>query len=197
VKPLLNNCKIVLIGLCAVILAACSGNSEIPDTTNWELADFQFINQENEQVGLEDLKGEITVANLIFTNCTTVCSPMTANMARLQRMAEEEKLDVQFLSFSVDPEVDNPEVLKEFGGNFQADFTNWNFLTGYSQKEIEKFGQENFKTIVAKPKNGGEVVHGTSFYLIDQEGTIIKNYNGLDVPYEEILEHIEILQQQQ
>ncbi|WP_339149818.1 MULTISPECIES: SCO family protein [unclassified Sutcliffiella] len=187
----------VIIGLCAVILAACSGNSEIPDTTNWELADFQFINQENEQVGLEDLKGEITVANLIFTNCTTVCSPMTANMARLQRMAEEEKLDVQFLSFSVDPEVDNPEVLKEFGGNFQADFTNWNFLTGYSQKEIEKFGQENFKTIVAKPKNGGEVVHGTSFYLIDQEGTIIKNYNGLDVPYEEILEHIEILQQQQ
>ncbi len=191
---MLKNCKIFLIGLSAVILAACS---EIPDKTNWELADFQYINQENEQVGLEDLKGEITVANMIFTNCTTVCSPMTANMARLQKMAAEENLDVQFLSFSVDPEVDTPGVLKEFGENFQADFSTWDFLTGYSQKEIEEFGPANFKTIVAKPKNGGEVVHGTSFYLIDQEGIIIKSYNGLDVPYEEILEHIEILENQQ
>lgn len=193
---MINNCKILLIGLCSVILAACSG-SEIPDKTNWELANFQYINQQNEQVGLEDLKGEITVVNMIFTNCTTVCSPMTANMARLQKMAEEKKLDVQFLSFSVDPEVDSPEVLKEFGENFQADFSNWDFLTGYTQKEIEEFGRDNFKTIVAKPKNGGEVVHGTSFYLIDQEGIIIKSYNGLDVPYEEILEHIEILENQQ
>ncbi|MCM3617236.1 SCO family protein [Sutcliffiella horikoshii] len=194
---MLKNYKIIIIGFCAAILAACSGNSSIPDTTNWELGEFQYINQDGEQVGLEDLKGEVTVVNLIFTNCTTVCSPMTANMARLQRMAGEEELDARFLSFSVDPEVDSPEVLKEFGENFQADFTTWDFLTGYSQTEIEKFGPENFKTIVAKPKNGGEVVHGTSFYLINQDGIIIKSYNGLDVPYEEILEHIKILEDQQ
>nr|WP_205831559.1 SCO family protein [Bacillus sp. RO2] len=157
------------------------------------MANFQYINQDNEQVSLENLKGEVTVANMVFTNCTTVCSPMTANMARLQRMANEEQLDVNFLSFSVDPEVDTPEVLKGFGNNFEADYTSWDFLTGYTQKEIEEFGMENFKTIVAKPKNGGEVVHGTSFYLIDQEGTIIKSYDGLDVPYEDILEHVEIL----
>lgn len=194
---MLKNYKIIIIGFCAAILAACSGNSSIPDTTNWELGEFQYINQDFEQVGLEDLKGEVTVVNLIFTNCTTVCSPMTANMARLQRMAGEDELDARFLSFSVDPEVDSPEVLKEFGENFQADFTTWDFLTGYSQTEIEKFGPENFKTIVAKPKNGGEVVHGTSFYLINQDGIIIKSYNGLDVPYEEILEHIKILEDQQ
>nr|WP_245839969.1 SCO family protein [Sutcliffiella horikoshii] len=190
-KHVLNYSKILVIGLSAVILAACGGN--IPDTTDWKLANFKYINQDNEQVSLEDLKGEVTVANLVFTNCTTVCPPMTANMARLQRMADEEQLDVQFLSFSVDPEVDSPEVLKEFGDNFEADYTSWDFLTGYTQEEIEAFGMDNFKTIVAKPKNGGEVVHGTSFYLIDQEGTIIKSYDGLDVPYEEILEHVEIL----
>lgn len=193
---MLKNSRILLVGLCAIILAACSGNSDIPDKTDWVLGDFNYINQNNEEVGLDNLKGNITVANMVFTNCTTVCSPMTANMARLQRMANEENLDVQFLSFSVDPEVDTPEVLKEFGENFQADFSSWDFLTGYTQREIEEFGRENFKTIVAKPKNGGEVVHGTSFYLIDQEGTIIKSYDGLDVPYEEIVEHIEILQNQ-
>ena len=52
---MLNNSKIIVIGLCSVILAACSFNSEIPDTTDWELANFQYINQDNEQVSLEDL----------------------------------------------------------------------------------------------------------------------------------------------
>ncbi|QFT89283.1 hypothetical protein FIU87_11540 [Bacillus sp. THAF10] len=176
------------------ILAGCS--QDIPDKTNWELADFQFTNQDGKSFGLDNVKGNITVANLIFTNCTTVCSPMTANMAKLQKMADEKELNVQFLSFSVDPEVDKPDVLKEFSGRFTEDLSNWNFLTGYSQQDIESFGQENFKTIVAKPKDGGEVVHGTSFYLIDQEGVIIKSYDGLDVPYEEILKHIEILEKQ-
>jgi protein SCO1/2 len=142
------------------------------------------------------MKGDITIASLIFTSCTTVCSPITANLAKLQRMSDEEGLDVHFLSFSVDPEVDTPEKLKEFGNQFEADFTKWNFLTGYSQEDIETFGPENFKTIVAKPKNGGEVVHGTSIYLIDQEGTIVKSYDGLDVPFEEILEHVKTLQEQ-
>ncbi|CAG9621985.1 SCO family protein [Sutcliffiella rhizosphaerae] len=185
---------LILIIVLSLFLAGC--NSQIPDKTNWELDDFQYINQENEPFGLNDLKGDITVATLIFTNCTTVCSPMTANMAKLQRMADEKELDAHFLSFSVDPEVDTPEVLKEFSSRFDADLSNWNFLTGYTQKEIETFGPENFKAIVAKPKNGGDVVHGTSFYLINQEGVIIKSYDGLNVPYEEILKHIEILENQ-
>ncbi|MGD6831654.1 SCO family protein [Sutcliffiella halmapala] len=181
-----------------LLLAACGtpGKEGIPDATDRELEDFSYTNQEGNTFGLKDMKGDITVASLIFTSCTTVCSPITANLAKLQRMSMEEGLDVHFLSFSVDPEVDTPEKLKEFGNQFEADYTKWNFLTGYSQEEIETFGPENFKTIVAKPKNGGEVVHGTSIYLIDQEGTIVKSYDGLDVPFEEILEHVKILQEQ-
>lgn len=181
-----------------ILLASCGtpGKEGIPDATDWELGDFSYTNQEGNTFGLKDMKGDITVASLIFTSCTTVCSPITANLAKLQRMSEEKGLNVHFLSFSVDPEVDTPEKLTEFGNKFEADYTKWNFLTGYSQEQIETFGPENFKTIVAKPKNGGEVVHGTSIYLIDQEGTIVKSYDGLDVPFEEILEHVKILQEQ-
>lgn len=177
-----------------LLLTAC-GSNKIPNATNWELADFEHINQDNEPFGLSDLKGNITVATLIFTNCTTVCSPMTANMAKLQVMAADQQLPVQFLSFSVDPERDDPETLKEFAERFDADFNNWNFITGYSQKYIEEFGQKNFKTWIVKPKNDphAEVIHGTSFYLIDQNGIIVKSYDGTDVPYEEILDHIQIL----
>jgi protein SCO1/2 len=199
VSCLKKRIKVLSILLVLTLLLAACGTPEkegIPDATDRKLGDFSYTNQEGNTFGLKDMKGDITIASLIFTSCTTVCSPITANLAKLQRMSDEEGLDVHFLSFSVDPEVDTPEKLKEFGNQFEADFTKWNFLTGYSQEDIETFGPENFKTIVAKPKNGGEVVHGTSIYLIDQEGTIVKSYDGLDVPFEEILEHVKTLQEQ-
>ncbi|MEA3321500.1 MAG: SCO family protein [Bacillota bacterium] len=47
---------------------------------------------------------------------------MTAKMSKLQKKTEEEGLDVQYLSYSVDPEVDTPEVLKEFGSRFDINY---------------------------------------------------------------------------
>ncbi|TRY26199.1 SCO family protein, partial [Geobacillus sp. LEMMJ02] len=72
----------------------------------------------------------------------------------------------------------------------------WHLLTGYTQQDIERFAQKNFKAVVKKPQEGDQVIHGTDFYLVDQNGTIVKYYSGLnDVPYEEILKHIDMLQE--
>uniref|UniRef100_C5DAR9 Electron transport protein SCO1/SenC n=1 Tax=Geobacillus sp. (strain WCH70) TaxID=471223 RepID=C5DAR9_GEOSW len=179
--------------LVIVLLAACG--KTIPDAKNWPVDDFTYTDQNGKPFGLKDLKGKVWVADFIFTNCETVCPPMTANMAKLQKKAKEKGFDVEFVSFSVDPEVDTPEKLKEYVKKFNGDLSNWHLLTGYSQQEIEKFAEKNFKTIVKKPKNEDQVIHGTEFYLVDQNGTIVQTYSGVqDVPYEKILEHIEILQ---
>lgn len=183
----------MLLLLSIVLLAACG--KTIPDAKNWPVDDFTFTDQNGQSFGLSDLKGKVWVADFIFTNCETVCPPMTANMAKLQDMVKEEGLDVEFVSFSVDPEVDTPEKLKEYAKKFNADLSNWHFLTGYSQEEIETFARKNFKAIVQKPKQGDQVIHGTDFYLVDQQGKIVKYYSGIsNVPYEEIIKHIKALQ---
>jgi protein SCO1 len=185
--------KRMLLLLAIVLLAACG--KTIPNAKDWPIADFTFTDQNGESFGLKDLKGKVWVADFIFTNCETVCPPMTAHMAKLQKKAKEKGLEVEFVSFSVDPEVDTPEKLKEYAKKFDGDLSNWHLLTGYSQQEIEKFAEKNFKTIVKKPENEEQVIHGTEFYLVDQNGTIVQTYSGAqDVPYEKILEHIEILQ---
>ncbi|WP_110112253.1 SCO family protein [Bacillus sp. CGMCC 1.16541] len=184
---------VAMMSFVLVALTACS--SDIPDRLDWKLDDFSFVNQEGETVSKESLKGEVWVADFIFTNCETVCPPMTANMTKLQKMAKDEGLDVRFVSFSVDPEEDSPEKLKEFASQFDADLTKWDFLTGYTQDEIQDFALDNFKTIVQKPKNEDQVIHQTSFYLVDQEGQVVKDYSGVsDTPYEEIIDHIKTLQ---
>ena len=178
-----------------IVLSAC-GQSGIKDALNWELADFKYTNQDNKEFGLKDLEGKVWVADFIFTNCEDVCMPMTANMKKLQDLAEKEGIEnIEFVSFSVDPKVDTPEVLKEFASTYNADFSNWHFLTGYSQEEIEKYAMDYFKTIVKKPQTGDQVIHGTDFYLVDQNGNVMKYYTGLnEIPLEEIMNDIKALQ---
>ena len=184
-----------LVSMIFLALTACNSN-EIPNAKNWDIEEFTFTNQEEESFSKEDLRGKVWVADFIFTSCETVCLPMTYNMSKLQKMLKDEGIqDVELVSFSVDPEVDKPDVLKAYGDQFNVDYTNWHFLTGYKQQEIEQFARESFKTIVVKPQNTDQVTHGTDFYLVDQNGKIVQDYTGLqEIPFEDIIEHIKILQ---
>ncbi|RHB50446.1 SCO family protein [Exiguobacterium sp. AM39-5BH] len=189
--------KWMLIGLISLmaVLAACG--QEIEDPLNWEIESFDYMNQNEEMVSLDDLKGKVWMADFVFTNCETVCPPMTYNMTKLnEALVEEGVEDVQFVSFSVDPTVDTPDKIKEFMANYDLAKADWQFLTGYSQQEIEAFAQQNFKALVRKPSEGTQVDHATWFYLVDQDGKIIKAYQGFqDVPIEDIVNDIKILQE--
>lgn len=188
--------KIILVAFMSlfVVLAACS--NEIEDPLNWDIESFDYMNQEEEQVSLADLNGKVWMADFVFTSCETVCPPMTFNMSKLNdALVEEGVEDVQFVSFSVDPTVDTPEKIKAFMADYDLAKADWQFLTGYSQEEIETFAQENFKALVRKPEEGTQVDHATWFYLVDQDGKIVKAYPGFqDVPYEDIINDIKILQ---
>ncbi|MFE4351429.1 SCO family protein [Peribacillus butanolivorans] len=184
------------IGTTVLLLLTACGSSGVPDAKNWDLENFSYIDQEGEPFSKSDLKGKVWVTDFIFTSCDDVCLPMTSNMSKLQQMLKDEGIsDVEFVSFSVDPEIDKPDVLKKFGDQFNVDYGNWHFLTGYGQEEIEQFALENFKTLVKKPENEDQVIHQTSFFLVDQDGKIIQEYTGLqDIPFDEIIKHIKILQ---
>lgn len=174
-----------------LLITACGQGIKNP--LNWEISNFTFKNQEGKDFGLTDLKGNVWIADFIFTNCTTVCLPMMSNMAELQGKLKGEGLNIELVSFSVDPEVDTPKVLKEYAKNYNADLSSWNLLTGYSQKTIEDFALKNFRTVAQKPDTSNQVIHGTSFYLIDTEGKVVKEYSGLEFPIDEIIKDVKLL----
>jgi cytochrome oxidase Cu insertion factor (SCO1/SenC/PrrC family) len=82
-----------------------------------------------------DLIKDKTVAiNFIFTNCTTICPPLAATFARVQKeMGDKAGKDVHFISISVDPLTDTPERLKAWGAKFKAE-DGWTFVTGEKQQ---------------------------------------------------------------
>lgn len=71
---------------------------------------------------------------------------------RATKKLKAENIDVRIVSFSVDPENDKPKQLKKFAANYPLSFDNWDFLTGYSQSDIEAFALKSFKAIVKKPE---------------------------------------------
>ncbi|WP_226530528.1 SCO family protein [Metabacillus niabensis] len=186
--------KVLVLGIFLLVLTACGNQSPIKDPLNYEVQSFSYTNQNNDPLSLDDLKGTVWVANFIFTNCETVCPPMTAHMSELQQKMKSEGVNARIISFSVDPEHDTPEKINEFTAPYSISFENWDFLTGYSQKEIEEFARESFKTIVQKPKNSDQVLHGTSFYVVDQNGVVMKDYNGVEnPPYDQMIKDIKAL----
>lgn len=163
------------------ILSACSDPyKEIEPNMDEKVADFNFTTQNNESLSLEDLKGTWWIADFVFTNCTTVCLPMSTNMSALQDKLAEENIDVQLVSFSVDPDYDQPEVLREYAEDYEADLSNWTFLTGYDFQTIRELSIKSFRSPLPVPDEGDDqVMHGTLFYLVTPEGQIIKSYDGV------------------
>jgi len=83
------------------------------------------------------IKGKTVAINFIFTNCTTICPPLAATFARVQKdLGDKAGRDVHFISISVDPLTDTPERLKAWGAKFKAG-DGWTFVTGEKQ-EIDK-----------------------------------------------------------
>lgn len=162
-----------------LILLSCSTNPPVEK----QIAPFTFTNQHGKPFGSEDLAGQIWIAQFLFTSCQTVCPKMATEMVALQERLAEEGIEATFVSFTVDPEIDTPDVLKQYMANFTDKDNQWYMLTGYTQTEIEIFAREQFQTIVQKPSSSNQVLHGTNFYLIDQEGYIRNEYHYIDQNY--------------
>lgn len=175
-----------------IVIQGCAPKLPIETNVKEKVADFSFINQDEQPIGLDDLKGNWWIADFIFTNCTTACLPMSANMSMLQERISEEGLAVQLISFSVDPDFDSPEVLQEYGEQYGADFSRWNFLTGYDFNTIKQLSVKSFRAFLQAPDDGSDqFTHDTRFFLVDPDGNIVKGYNGLEsVSVEEIMDDL-------
>ncbi len=103
------------------------------------IPDVEVLDQEGHALHFySDLvKGKTVAINFIFTNCTTICPPLAATFARVQKeMGDKVGKDVHFISISVDPLTDTPERLKAWGAKFKAG-DGWTFVTG-NKPEMDK-----------------------------------------------------------
>ena len=139
-----------------------------------KIPNFKLTNQIGVAVTDEDLRGNIWLADIIFTRCAGPCPIMSGKMADLQRQIPND-WPVKFVTLTTDPKFDTPEVLNSYAKRFDADYKRWYFLTG-TMEEILKLAVEGLK-LTAIPKTASDqadqndlFIHATVFVLVDGAG---------------------------
>lgn len=96
------------------------------------IPDVELLDQDGRTVHFytDLVRGKVVAVQFIFTTCTTICPPLGATFARVQKeLGERAGRDVHLISVSVDPATDTPERLKAWGAKFHA-AEGWTFVTG-------------------------------------------------------------------
>lgn len=156
-----------------LMLSASCGSREEPLLELAALPSFELTAQSGAPFGLDQVRGHVSVANFIFTSCPSICPALTAKMSDLQRRFAG-LTDVRLVSFSVDPERDTPERLREYGARYGANADRWSFVTGRTD-ELRRVVTEGFRVAMGDRTPVGEhydIAHGGHFVLIDRSGTI-------------------------
>lgn len=149
------------------------------DTLYHTVPDFEFINQENQQITQKILENKVTVVNFIFTSCPTICPKQTKQLQEIQEKTKGLN-NYQQLSFTVDPKRDSPEILKQFGKKYHANFSNWHFLRA-DQKIVYNLGMNGFYLGMGKDNLAeGGFFHSSNLVLIDQNKHIRGMYDSFD-----------------
>jgi cytochrome oxidase Cu insertion factor (SCO1/SenC/PrrC family) len=136
------------------------------------VADFSLTNQDGHAVSLTALRGQVWVADVIFTRCAGPCLKMSRQMKQLQESLPA-KSHAKLVTLTTDPDFDTPPVLKKYAQRFGADGNRWLFLTGTKQQLMSlEIDSLKLTAIEKKPPERDSPVdlfiHSTIFVIIDK-----------------------------
>ena len=166
--------------------------SAISSCSKHDIDDEVFINQMGQGVRLRDFKGKVVLMNFIYTSCDNKgCDALSLQFLRLQlRLRDSTDKNLFFLSVSIDPEKDTPEVLKTYAQKFKVDPNAWFFLTG-SPGAVERLMKKY--AVVWKTDPDGKRHHRVVMALLDRDGRKAAEYNDYNYDTEKIIEDIKNL----
>ncbi len=137
---------------------------------------FAFADTDGRVIGESVLRGHVWIADFIYTRCTTMCPIITAKMSLLRRSIPS--ADLRFVSFSIDPEYDTPDVLKAYAARWNED-PRWLLLSPPATQiaEFAKAMKVPFEhtSIPREP-----ILHTSLFFLVDRGGRVRGIYGSLD-----------------
>ena len=135
---------------------------------------FQLMDQNNDPFDSATLAGKPYLVSFFFASCPGICRDLNRQVQRLNDQLKKE--DVTFVSVSVDPENDTPEVLHRYAQDYDAQSPRWAFLTDQLYK-IKELGEHIFRVEIAKE------FHTENILLVDKWGRYRDRFKWND-PYD-------------
>lgn len=138
---------------------------------------FSLTDQNNQPFTSDDLKGQVWIADFIFTRCQGPCPLLTRKMAQVQKALAN--TPVKLLTITVDPAYDTPPVLKEYATRFGADERQWTMATAGDEARLQTLARALHIGVIPATDTQ-PILHSTYFILVDRQGKIRGYYSGED-----------------
>jgi len=181
----------------ALIGGTVSAGSEVPSSRLAVIRQapaFNLTTENDKPLRMADLRGKVLLVSFIFTTCNGSCPATTHRMGQVQAALKSRGLwkkgDVAFLSISLDPARDTPEVLRSYMRLYDVNSAHWTFLTGPAERVQKTIADWD---MWARPAPSGQLDHPSRIYLVDRQGRIREIYNLAFLKPEWVMEDIELL----
>jgi protein SCO1 len=145
---------------------------------------FELTERSGQTISNKDLLGKVWVASFVFVRCTGPCPSVTATMARLQSELDLANTpDLRLVTFTVDPERDTPEDLRQYAEHYQAHPERWLFVRAGNEAEMHQLAQDGFfigvnRSTSENPPAGQEFDHSTRLVVVDKQGRVRGFFDG-------------------
>lgn len=158
--------------------SCCSSEEggEFTDNSIYQL-ESEWINQDNKEFRLSNLKGKPVVLTMFFASCTYACPILVNDMKNIESSLPGSMNDYNFVLVSIDPERDTPEALKNFADAKNLDNKRWTLLTGSGDDIMELAALMGFRY---KKEPDGSYSHSNMILVLNEEGEITHQHNGLN-----------------
>lgn len=146
-------------------------------------ADYALVDQHGAPFTPATLRGKVWVAGFVFTHCPSICPTVTKAMADLRGRFDRLGLEIEMVSFTVDPARDTPEVLAAYAVESGADNPRWRFVTG-KPDDVVALVRHGFYLGVGPAKPTGvdnmyDISHSSQLALVDGEGNV-RGFYGIE-----------------
>ena len=138
---------------------------------------FALMSQEGKPVSLVGLRGKVVAVSFLYTACPDICPLLTQKLVEVQdALGEDFGKKIAFVSITVDPEHDTPEMLKDYAAAWEAKTAGGSFLSG--PPEAVRDVVRRYGVYVAKTADGG-IDHTLLTSIIDPRGVLRVQYLGM------------------
>jgi protein SCO1/2 len=137
-----------------------------------KVPDFEFIDQEGQTITNKTYEGKVYVVEFFFSTCPSICPLMNQKMLTIQDSFFGNP-EFGIASISITPEIDTPDILKEYAKKNEITHKNWHLLTGKSEEIVYALSNQGFKLYAGKgDADHAGFEHSGLFALVDKEGNI-------------------------
>lgn len=162
-----------------------------PKNTQAKLPDVTLQTIYGQPYSLAPQKKKVRLVELIYTRCPDICPTTTVKMVQLQKRLLEANLmgqDVEFLTITIDPQNDTPDVMRYYAKQLGIQEKGWTLLRG-DDETIKSV--TNSLGFFANKTDDGFISHTSSTYLVDDSNAVIQKFGmGDDFDPEQIYQEL-------